>query len=374
MYIYLMVDIPEGVDGLPLVPQESVTPNETQEQERNNAWQEYLNKYTPNSQLMIEQVMRDSEVQPWVKIKAMDSLLAPATHPDFKPFSGIDAHMYDSVERFRSWIEYVGAEEAHYMAGKIPEYIQNVEEAIDAEPTNTSYKSLTLQEKLSHYYEMIPTVVRKIQDIDPEAAERLFTLMVTIDTENADDEGRVRSKHVMATFEDHLLQEKWKRMMANRIHKGIDALHGQENQQELIKEYAKIFDLLLGNIESGVEPPISKTFFEDEMQYLLEVGGQQSGIGLRHTLSALELLRGNKELARQFARGQILPQKELFWYVGQSDRYKPRDLVTIADMFPEDTELVEKIREFEADMNRREEQHRASMGEDEKILDRLKQP
>lgn len=60
--------------------------------------------------------------------------------------------------------------------------------------------------------------------------------------------------------------------------------------------------------------------------------------------------------------------------MGESDRYKPRDLLKIADIFPEDTELVEKIRELEADMDRRDEMHRTSMGDDEKVLDRLKQP
>lgn len=368
-----MTDNQEIEDGSISSAQEIQKPTELQDQ-RDIAWNEYFQKFDPNSEVLINQIMRDPEVQPWAKIKAMDSLLAPATHPDFMPFSGIDANKYDSVGRFRSWIEYVGVEEAEYMAGKIPEYIQSTKLGIDAESDKTSHESNALQSKLLSYYEMIPTVVRKLQVADPEAAERLFSLMVTIDLQNQDDEGRVQTGHVLATLGDHLLDEKWKRMIANKIHKDIDASYGQEKQAKLIKEYIKMFDLILGSVDQGVEPPFSKTFFEDEIQYLLEVGGQRSGIDLRHTMSALELLRDNPELAHQFARGQILPEKELFWYVGQSDRYKPRDLIKIAGMFPEDTELVEKIRELEADMNRRDEMHRASMGDDEKVLDRLKQP
>lgn len=310
-----MTDNQEIEDGSMSSTQEILKPTELQDQ-RDIAWNEYFQKFDPNSEVIINQIMHNPEVQPWAKIKAMNSLLAPATHPDFRPFSGINAHKYDSVERFRSWIEYVGVEEAEYMAGKIPEYIQSTKVRIDAEPDKTSYESTALQNKLLCYYEMIPTVVRKLQVADPEAAERLFSLMVTIDLQNQDDEGRVQTGHVLATLSDHLLDEKWKRMMANKIHKDIDASYGQEKQSKLVKEYIKMFDLILGSVDQGVEPPFSKTFFEDEIQYLLEVGNQRSGINLRHTLSALELLRDSPELAHQFARGQILPKKRIVLVCG----------------------------------------------------------
>jgi hypothetical protein len=172
---------------------------------------------------------------------------------------------------------------------------------------------LKSKDKLIDYNDLIPILLRKLSPEDKGMDELFdsFKINDLVSFWNPDTaSGYGPLKRLIA---DKSIDEHWKLKAADKIHEIISKeedgkIKPREEWERAISSYCDILDLLAWKINTNEGLPISNSFYEKEISFVLKF---KKGpiVSKSDTKAVLNILQ-NRETWHNLARNQILPNKD----------------------------------------------------------------
>lgn len=323
-------------------------------------WQDYMEKRRDFRDLV--GLAQNQEIEPFFQERTLQILFCPDvkklpfatnvdTDDDYISISGINI------------ISSLTDNQAQYVAGLIPEYIEKAKKGF-----SNPDKIYRLKGVIAAYNRAIPQLIDKIPEDD---AEELFKLFKIEDPEYAGSHVRYDSLRKLLSSNAN---EKWKRKATNQIHSIIESekdnpLSKKENDTALFA-YKSILNLLI----IGGTPPLSDAFIEDEIKYLLEISPNTPILDQWNVEKVLPKL-ADPDIRHRFARAQVLSgdDNNSFTIYGDDRAAAAR---YIMQEFPEDEDLKEYLEQqlthWETVKKERELQKSIADAREEEIFNRMK--
>jgi len=318
-------------------------------------------------------VLHDDRILIEYKQRAFDVLLSPNKRTLPYPtniYSGFPSLGLKEVK-----IGDISDDLARYIAGRLPDFIEQARELLLRDSTNDFGK-----DGIKTYNDLIPLLLAKLS---PEEAEELFARFSISDPVlrlGVVDDSFERYQPLRSLYGLRTLDETWKRKAADQMHETIRREQTGEAKplaklSRGFSDYARILESLLDD-RDGL--PVTNAFFEEEVAFLLGIDTEYPPFHYRKISDVLDFL-SDDALRHTFVRIQLLPHtKNPDYHFRIHDFGDVSFARRIIDQFPDDTELVdylnslihlwETARESVAILQERERNDRQA------ILDRMRQP
>lgn len=293
--------------------------------EEAQVWDQYMAKKRDWRELV--SLIQREDIKPEFHHRAIQTLLAPDTRK--LPFAAnLDTGLGTYVSVSNHWTGQINGEQAAFIAGLLPEYIEQAEQIIKSD--DYSYSA---QEALSTYNNLIPVLLPKLP---PKQAEKLFahfSLVVVGDC----------SSPLRNLYYDRVIDESWKRQAAIKVHEIIHRKQSRKTRQRVeheiaIRDYSNILSLMLYR-DRGSDLPISREFYQDEIVFMLDVDTGRPIFEPWHTGTVLALLN-DSDIRYKFVRRQVLTgdPESLSGFIVY-DEARATTARQILTEFPDDQEL-----------------------------------
>lgn len=343
----------------------------------NQVWNDYMSDKRDQQSLV--SLLKDKEIHPLFQARAMESLSAPKiSNLPFKV--NVDTDFYqDSFlsSNTRHWVQETTTEQALFLVRKIPLYIKEVEKKklfdfLKSDSNNN--------DKLINYNDLIPILLRKLS-IEDEGTDKLFDSFKINDLVSFNNfENASGYRPLKRLMTDKLVDEHWKLKAANKIHEIISKeengkIKPREDWERAISCYCEILDFLAWQMTNEGGLPISNSFYEKEIAFVLDFK-KVPIVDKRRTNVVLNILQ-NREIWYKFAKKQILPNEhegyEGFTIESDEDvEFAQRAITDFYDDQDIKSFFSKQFREYEIMRNNKSKFQQENIEKKERIISAMK--